>query len=107
MYTEGLGEVNHLPFSPAVISPEIDEVINNASVLLSWASSDVDVDDVLAYDVYLGLDNPPITTVSMEQSEKKYTASSLDAATTYYWKIVVKDGNGAATIGPVWSFKTE
>jgi hypothetical protein len=29
---------------------------------------------------------------------------NLNTATTYYWKIVVKDNNGGQAIGQVWSF---
>lgn len=104
-YTEGVGEINHLPFLPSLINPEIESTILGTSSLLSWGCSDVDVDDVLTYDVYLGTNNPPITTVSIDQSEKEYSAT-LMASTTYFWKVVVKDDKGGVTIGQVWSFKT-
>ncbi len=31
----------------------------------------------------------------------------MDNNTTYYWKIVAKDNQGATTAGPVWNFSTE
>jgi len=107
LYTEGLGEVNHLPFLPAVTTPLIDETVTGTSAFLSWGASDTDVDDVLTYDIYLDTNSDPATMIASAQADKEYTAAALNAATTYYWKVVVKDDKGGITYGPVWSFKTE
>ncbi len=103
-YTEGIGEINHLPFSPELIAPVNDSNTSDASIDLKWNASDVD-DDTLTYDVYFDTVNPPLTKVGDNQSEKQKNVA-LSAATTYYWQVVVKDGNGGESIGQVWSFIT-
>jgi fibronectin type 3 domain-containing protein len=104
--TEGDGVSNHLPFVPELVAPNIDEVINGTSVTLSWTATDVD-NDALTYDVYLDTVSNPVAKVSENQSETVFNATNLLSGTTYYFKVVVKDNNGGATIGQVWSFKTQ
>ncbi len=101
-YTEGNAEINHLPFSPQLVTPAIDESISGASTNLQWDASDVD-NDPLIYDVYFDTVNPPVTKVGDNQTEKTLTVN-LSTSTTYYWKIVVKDDKGGETTGQVWSF---
>ncbi|OEK08033.1 hypothetical protein A8C32_16385 [Flavivirga aquatica] len=103
LYTEGEGEVNHLPFSPTLVTPVNDENVSNTSVVLAWGARDVDTDDVLTYDVYLDSNASPTTQLLINHSSKNYTVS-LVAGTTYYWKVIVKDDKGGKTIGQVWSF---
>jgi hypothetical protein len=57
--------------------------------------------------VYLDTVNPPTTVISANQSGDLFTTPTLNAATNYYWKIVVKDNNGGQTIGQIWNFKTD
>ncbi|GGD04590.1 fibronectin type III domain-containing protein [Hyunsoonleella pacifica] len=102
---EGDGVSNHLPFAPSLVEPALNSEIDATSTTLSWTASDVD-NDSLTYDVYLDTDSNPTTKVSENQSETTYNATSLTAASTYYFKIVVKDGNGGTTIGQIWSFTT-
>ncbi|WP_203258522.1 fibronectin type III domain-containing protein [Hyunsoonleella ulvae] len=104
--TEGDGISNHLPFAPSLVEPALNAEIDGTSTTLSWSASDVD-NDSLIYDVYLDTDSDPTTKVSENQSETTYNATGLAAASTYYFKIVVKDGNGGTTIGQIWSFTTQ
>jgi hypothetical protein len=104
--TEGDGVSNHLPFVAELVAPSIDEIINGTSVTLSWTASDVD-NDTLTFDVYLDTASDPVTKVSENQTGTAYNATSLTTATTYYFKVVVKDDKGGITIGQVWSFKTQ
>lgn len=105
-YTEGNGIVNHLPFSPELVAPELNSTIQSASATLSWSASDVDASDTLSYDVYFGTNNPPTTIVSENQSTKTLDVS-LNSTTEYFWKVVVKDDKGGEAIGQIWNFKTE
>ncbi|WP_139958594.1 hypothetical protein [Flavicella sediminum] len=57
-YTEGIGSVNHLPFSPELVGPELGAVISKDTATLIWRASDVDM-DALSYDVFLDTANPP------------------------------------------------
>ncbi len=103
-YTEGEAEENHLPFSPVLVSPTNGSGVSGTSVDLRWNAADVD-EDALTYDVYFDTANPPVTKVGDNQSDNKKNVS-LSAATTYYWKVVVKDGKGGESIGQIWNFET-
>lgn len=102
-YTEGTGLVNHLPFTPSLVKPELSSGLTASSVVLEWTASDVDANDVLTYDVYFGTTNPPTAKVSSAQSLKTYT-QSLSASGTYYWSVDVKDNKGGIAKGQVWKF---
>lgn len=103
--TEGDPESNHLPFIPELISPVMATTISGTSTTLSWKSSDLD-GDPLNFDVYLDTNTDPTTKVSENQTLTTFEATNLVANTTYYFKIVVKDDKGGATIGSVWNFST-
>ncbi len=105
LYTEGFGEENHLPFAPSLLKPEIGSTVQGNSASLMWGATDVDGDS-LTFDIYLDTDPLPTTLVVSDHPSKDYVASSLTAATTYYWKVVAKDGKGGIAIGQVWSFTT-
>jgi hypothetical protein len=104
--TEGDGVSNHLPFAPSLVSPALGAEIDGTSTTLSWTASDVD-GDALTYDVYLDTTSDPTAKVSDNQTETTYDVTGLTASTTYYYKVVVKDGNGGITIGQIWSFTTK
>ena len=105
-YAEGEGIVNHLPFSPDIQFPELNSIISSNSTTLEWNSTDVDTNDILVYDVYFDTVDPPIEKISENQSSNSLLVS-LTGATTFYWKIVVKDGQGGQTIGQTWYFSTD
>lgn len=104
-YTEAQVTANHLPNLPIVVLPALSTTLNPGNTTLQWKSSDPDVSDIMSYDVYFGLNNPPTSKVA----ENK-TSTSIDVSTItlkrYYWKVVVKDNKGGQTIGQVWNFKT-
>lgn len=105
-YTEGVGVTNYLPFSPELVSPTLNSVVQTTDTTLEWTASDVD-NDPLTFDVYFGTDNPPTAKVADSQSGLSYQVTGLTASTDYYWKVVVKDDKNGQTIGQVWSFKTD
>jgi formylglycine-generating enzyme required for sulfatase activity len=76
------------------------------SVNLSWDCSDPDGDTV-TYDVYFGTSADFKTPLVPDHSSRAFTKSNLSYNTTYYWKVVAKDGKGATTEGPVWQFTTK
>lgn len=104
---EGEAVANHAPFAPTLVLPEMDSEIDGLTATLSWTSSDPDDGDSVSHDVYFDTVNPPVVKVSENQSATNFDVNSLSAATTYYFKVNVKDDNGNTTIGPVWSFKTK
>lgn len=84
--------------SPSNVST--DQPVNGT---LTWQTSP----NATQYDVYLDTANPPTTIVSANQASTSYGYSGLMNTTTYYWKIVAKNGNGQTTSsGSPWSFTT-
>ncbi|HEU4365181.1 MAG TPA: hypothetical protein VFT13_06915 [Candidatus Krumholzibacteria bacterium] len=57
------------------------------------------------YDVYFGTSSPPPLDHD-NGTTNTWDPGTLAHSTTYYWRIVAKDANGA-TSGPEWSFTTE
>jgi len=83
-------------------------VLDSGTPTLQWTANDVDTANVLTYDVYLGTDDNNLT-LKPENADLAITsllAEDLTISTTYYWKVVVKDGAGGQTIGQIWSFIT-
>ncbi|MFZ3275102.1 MAG: SusE domain-containing protein [Lutibacter sp.] len=113
-YTEGVGITNHLPFTPVLVSPALNIVViptdylpnDQLNVILEWTASDVDASDALTYDVYFGAVNLPLTATTPNHPSTSLNVN-LNPSTTYFWKVVVKDGKGGQTIGQVWSFTTD
>lgn len=105
-YTEGDAELNHLPFSPELVKPDLNLVVQTAATTLEWNANDVDTNDALIFDVYFGTVNQPITKIAENQTSKTLEVN-VNSSTYYYWKVVVKDQNGGETIGQVWNFKTD
>jgi len=106
-YTYGEGIVNYVPFSPELVAPELNSVVQTTTANLQWTADDVDAEDILSFDVYFGTDPTPVTLKSENQSTTNFETPTLDASTTYYWKVVVKDGAGGKATGQIWSFITD
>ena len=104
-YTEASITANHLPSLPTLVLPAFGSAVNAGTTTLQWSATDSDPSDILTYDVYFGLDNPPTAKVVDNK-----TSTSVDVQTValkrYYWKVVAKDNKGGQTIGQVWNFKT-
>ena len=105
-YTEAEAVANHAPFLPQIVQPELNSFINSTTTTLKWTAADVDTSDALVYDVYLGTTNLPTIKIGTNLTSPSLVVNSLQVATNYYWKVVVKDNKGGETIGQVWSFKT-
>ena len=106
LYTKGEGEINYLPFSPILVRPDLNTVIQENIAILEWSASDVNGNNNLSFDVYFGTNNPPTQKLS-ENQVSKILSVNLSSSTNYYWKVVVKDGQGSETIGQIWNFITD
>lgn len=104
-YTEGNGVLNHLPFAPVLISPEINTVESDDSTVLKWSAEDADEDNLL-FDIYLGNDDLSLDIIANNITESEYHLD-LPNIGEYFWKIIVKDGKGGTTVGQIWNFTKE
>lgn len=94
---------NGAPVAPHTPTPAHLAADQSVNVTLSWTSSDPELDP-LTYDVYLGTSSGPAIVVS-DHNQSQYTPSPLSYSTTYYWRVVAKDGINQ-TSGPEWRFTT-
>ncbi len=102
---------NNPPYVPSDPLPENGSTDVNTDYL-SWTGGDPDPDDIVTYKVYFGDEtNPPYIDL-IGPFPANWTnflcdiGQSLEYCTTYYWRIVAEDNNGAITKGPLWSFTT-
>lgn len=81
----------------------VDKAVNQClNSILSWSASD---GVPTGYDVYFGTTaSPPL--VSSNQGSTYYNPGALSPTTTYYWKVIPRNGFGAAASAPVWEFTT-
>ncbi|MEO0275149.1 MAG: Ig-like domain-containing protein, partial [candidate division WOR-3 bacterium] len=90
---------NKPPNQPSNPNPADGAINVSTNTTLSWACSDPDGDS-LVYDIYFGTDTtPPL--VRSNHTSTSYNPGTLNYSTTYYWKVVAKDGRGGVTEGPV------
>lgn len=102
-YSEGEGVENHVPFLPELVAPTQASSIAPGFVKLEWTATDLDTEDVLNYEVFLGTSSNALQSKASNLADKFYNIE-LNSADTYYWRVDVKDGNGGVTIGQVWKF---
>jgi hypothetical protein len=101
----GGGGGNNPPNQPSNPNPANGATEQPVQLTMTWTCTDPD-GDPLTYDIYFGTsNNPPLA--SSNQSNASYNPGQLSNSTTYYWKIVAKDNQGATTSGPIWNFTTE
>jgi len=71
---------------------------------LSWNGSDSNPCDILTYDVYFGVTNPPNLKKSNISINTYNPPGDMDIYKKYYWRINTWDSGGLKSIGDVWSF---
>lgn len=97
---------NNPPSKPTNPSPVNGAVGVSRATKLSWECLDPD-GDTLTYDVYLVKGPFELTCVASGCTTTTYDPPTvLDPLSTYYWKVVAKDGKGGVTEGDVWNFTT-
>ncbi len=95
---------NHPPNVPSDPMPPDQAVgVGLKDNVLSWSGGDPDAGDVVTYDIFFGVSNPP----PLLQSGWLTTSLTvtLAAHTHYYWQVIARDDQ-LGTGGPVWEFTT-
>ena len=102
---------NTPPTAPANPSPANGATNQPLAFTLDWTSSDPDVGQVVTHDLYLSTSQALVNTLdptvrlASDFTNSEAGVSGLGNLTTYYWRIVAKDGV-TTTAGPTWSFST-
>lgn len=95
---------NQAPDVPILLTP-LDGAPDQAlETDLTWSASDDTNCDVINYDVYFGVSDPP-PLVASDLTETSITRTDLLAHTTYYWSITAKDGISQSH-SDIWQFTT-
>ena len=96
---------NYAPYTPRIPSPADGATGQAINLNLSWQGGDPNLGDTVTYDIYFGT-NPTPPLVISGLTTTTYNPGALAYSTTYYWKVVAKDSQGATSTGAVWSFTT-
>ena len=104
--TETLGDATapSLSINP---SPAVDEVVGIASgvVNFSWENTTKNYYGTVIYTVLFGTDPENLKSLINTTAKSFEYTTSLQANTTYYWRVDARNNNGKTT-GTLWSFKT-
>lgn len=94
---------NAAPSAFLQLSPGNSSIDRDTAGTLTWEpASGAD-----QYDVYLGTDTTFAVPVSANQTGTSFSYSGLSGGTSYYWKVIAKNGVGEMTAsGAPWSFAT-
>jgi hypothetical protein len=95
--------IHHTFTAPVPVAPGNDSTItlSGSTVDLTWASTNVDGDPVLA-DVYFGTSSTPPLYKSNNTSLK--LTVNVEQGLTYYWSVTMIDAFNEKVYSPVWSF---
>ena len=97
---------NNAPTMPMLVSPSDLSKNNDLAVTLSWEATDPDGDE-LTYDVKLFNSDLSLNTVLIEDTpEPFFDLEGLEHETSYFWQVIVKDGNTSVN-GDIWNFETK
>jgi hypothetical protein len=102
-YSEGEGIENHIPFAANLVAPSKGSSNAAGTIKLEWNATDLDSNDVLTYDVYVGTASDNLQSEASNVADK-FLNTTVNNSGTYYWRVDVKDSNGGVSIGQVWEF---
>lgn len=101
-YTKGDAEKNYVPFTSQLLTPNNNTIVSDGTLQLTWKAGDPNFNDVLSYEVFFGENTDPAL-VDNNVTTENFSVSVVSGR-TYFWKVNVKDENGAKSIGQIWSF---
>ena len=99
---------NNAPTVPINPSPRDSAtgVDDSSNVILTWESTDPDLNDTLRFDLFSGA-SLPLSGVPLagNLSAATYNMGQLPyPGVTYYWQVKAKDNHGAGVTGSIWRF---
>jgi hypothetical protein len=106
-YNPGLGASSFPPYPAEIVSPTMGQLVNlNAGkITFQWKGSDAD-NDILNYDIYLGTNFNNLPVIKSQHTTTSLPDVSVNANTTYYWKVVSRDGKGNTSDSGLYEFKS-
>lgn len=96
--------MNRAPDKPLCVEPGNGASDEPLTVRFEWSCTDPD-GDIPIYDLYFSESSASFGDPVEENLEDNYYFIDVEATgTTYYWKVIARDGRGGETEGPVWNF---
>jgi hypothetical protein len=105
-FTVILDEIEHIP--KVTLSTPLDSaILSTTAAVLTW-ELDYSGSEIITFDVYLDIAQPPTNKISPSQQETTYSAEDLVDGTIYYWKIgILVNGVGDLFESVTWSFEID
>ena len=97
--------INRPPNPPGSPYPSDNSSYVTIPTHLSWTGGDPNQNDLVRYDIYFGVENPPPLVV-IDSLTIGYTPQTLSYDTMYYWRIIAKDKQNAQSQSRLWRFTT-
>lgn len=88
--------INHYPSSSGT------KVYPNTT--LKWELNEI-YESNIKYDIYVGRENE-LSLLASNLIQNKYKGKNFKPGTTYYWKVVAKNGSNVLCESPLWKFHT-
>ena len=106
-YNSGSGTSSYPPYPAEILNPLMGQFITpvNGKINLQWKGTDAD-NDIVNYDVYLGTSSNNVTAIKTLHTSTSLADLSVNANTTYYWKVISRDGKGNTSDSGLFEFKT-
>ncbi|NNE78261.1 MAG: hypothetical protein HKN31_14455 [Pricia sp.] len=100
-------QTSYAPFPAEIISPKpgatVFKDINN-EVTLEWSGADIE-DDILGYEVYFSMENPPETLIASPDANTTQQKVSVAPDMVYYWKVITIDAAGNSSDTGILDFR--
>jgi hypothetical protein len=106
-YNPGLGASSFPPYPAEIVSPTMGQLVspNAGKIIFQWKGSDAD-NDIVNYDVYLGTNFNNLPVIKTQHTTTSLPDVSVNANTTYYWKVLSRDGKGNTSDSGLYEFKS-
>lgn len=98
---------NVAPELPTNPIPENFTTDQSVDILLTWEAFDENPEDSLTYTVYL-FEEGDVSDIPYAENlaDNQLKISNLEFNKTYFWQVIVSDGEAESVYGPIWRFKT-